>query len=234
MKKVLALITAALMAVTLTTASAAIDYSGSNKDIDIVYGEFNGYRFNGPDAPGDGVDTSLIAAVKFYIKCPDLESIEQAVVSLVYNSGTTAWVEVEHDLNDGLIVDIDVPGVVAGDYFDAALGTWNEAVWGTFSVELLDANGQVIGEGVYTSNVYAVSEEAEVAESEPEEVIEETEQETQQETEQETQQETEPVPIPETTSMIQPAKTGRSEIVTATVITGLSAWAIVSMRKKKV
>jgi hypothetical protein len=157
-KRAIALFTAglivALAATTLlTTVSSAIQFSDSNKDIEIVFEEFTGYRFYGPDAPIGEVDTGRIATVKFYIKCPDLETIEEAIVQLVYNSGTTGWQEIPHDLNDGLIVEIDVPGVVSGDFFDAALGTWNEEVQGTFSVEVLDSDGNVIGEGVYTNEV---------------------------------------------------------------------------------
>jgi len=151
MKKVIALITAGLVAVSLTAICSAIQLSDTNKDIEIVYGEYTGYRFNGPDAPIGEIDTAKIAKVKFYIKCPGLETIDEAIVELVYNSGTTNWIETEHDLNDGLIVEIDVPGVVAGDFFDAAIGTWNEAIEGTFSVEVLDSQGNVLGEGVYSN-----------------------------------------------------------------------------------
>jgi hypothetical protein len=156
MKRIIALTTAAIIAaltttLMLTVTTGAIQFSDTNKDIEILYGEFTGYRFNGPDAPGDGVNTAKIAKVKFYIKCPDLESIELAPVQLIYNSGTTGWVETDHDLNDGLIIEVDVPGVVEGDFFDAALGTWNEEITGTFSVELRDADDNVIGVGVYES-----------------------------------------------------------------------------------
>ncbi|MCL2035822.1 MAG: hypothetical protein FWG83_00340 [Oscillospiraceae bacterium] len=162
MRKFIASITAGLISVLfLTTIASAIQFSPENKDIEIVYGEFTGYRFNGPEAPV-GVNTSQIAKVKFYIKCPDLETIEEAVVQLVFNSGSTGWVETEHDLNDGLIVEVEVDGVVEGDFFDAALGTWNEEVWGTFSVELLNSAGGVIGTPVYPDN------EPEVTETEPE------------------------------------------------------------------
>jgi hypothetical protein len=154
MKRALAILTAGIIAAVsttmlLTATTSAIQFSETNKDIEILYGEFTGYRFSGPEAPIGEVETADIAYVKFYIKCPDLETIEDAIVDLVFNSGTTSWVEEEHDLNDGLIVEIAVPGVVTGDFFDAALGTWSEEVTGTFSVELLNADKEVISESVY-------------------------------------------------------------------------------------
>ena len=131
------MIAAGLLAAALTvTAGAEIQFSSTNKGIDIVYGEYTGFSFAGPESPlSDEINTGDIATVKFYIKCPDLEQIDTAIVLLAYNSGTTSWVQQEHDLNDGLIVEVDVSGVVEGDFFEAALTTWNEAVWGSFSVD---------------------------------------------------------------------------------------------------
>lgn len=212
----------AIMLTAFVTLTGAIEYSASNKDIDIVYGEFTGYRFYGPSAPHVEIDTSKIAAVKFYIKCPNLESIEDAMVEIAYNSGTTGWVDEEHDLNDGLILTMDVPGVVEGDFFDAAVGTWNSEIIGTFSVEVLDSDGEVLGIGVYSQ------------------------QSTPQITQPQEEHTTEPPPhtteppssltqVAAVTQAATPgsaAKTGSANIITASAMTVLSALAIMSMRKK--
>jgi hypothetical protein len=229
---------AAVLAITLTMTAGAVQFSETNKDIDIVYGDFAGYRFHGPDAPIGDIDTSRIATVKFYIKCPDLEDIDEAMVQLVFNSGTTGWVEIEHDLNDGLIVEMDVPGVVDGDYFDAALATWDEGVWGTFSVEVLDVNGEVIGVGVYSDNVHGANEENE---GEGEEGTGESTEETEppEESSEPPPEETNPPEESNTTGTGTEMGTATDRnvptgvnIITAMVMTALSGFAIASMRKK--
>jgi len=228
MKVFTAVIAAGFIAAWLTGVSGAFQYSDSNKGIDIVYGDFAGYRFAAPNTPaeedtGAQINTSEIAKVKFYIKCPDLEHIDVATVKLAYNSGTTNWVEIEHDLKDGLIVDMDVPGVVEGDFFDAGLGTWNEGVWGTFSVVAVDVEGNVLGSAIYGEGVTPEPPEP----TEPTEPIEPT-----QPTEQVGGAEHQPTQPP-VNQQEENAPTGSAQIATAVVMTALSVFAISNLRKKK-
>jgi hypothetical protein len=221
-KKVLAIITATIMILSLTVSISAIQYSDTVKDIEIVYGEFTGYRFHGPDSHVvDEIDTSKIAKVRFYIKCPDLEDIEDSTVLLAYNSGSTSWVETEHDLTDGLIVDVDVEGgVVEGDFFDAALATWSEEVHGTFSVEVVDANGNVLSEPIYGNNVNSVEEPTVPTEPTPTDG---------------TPTDATPSPTdatPTEAPQTSPVATGTTNVITALVMTAISGFAIASMKKK--
>ena len=245
---------AAVGLITVSTAmnAGAVIYSETNKGIDIVYGEFTGYRFTGPDAPVSDIDSAEIKAVKFYIKVEEpVGDISGTIVELAYNSGSTGWVSKQHDLEDGLIVEIEVEGgVVTGDFFDAGLTTWNEGVSGTFSLEALDANDDILGIPVYEGNT-AVQEteplnqtESVLQASEPpttttmpetSEVMNEVNQATQPRTvstkspmdEQEERAANPP------TSTANAVRTGSTNIITASVMCLLSAFAIVSMRKKK-
>jgi hypothetical protein len=155
-KKIITSIVAiAIMTMALTVSVGAIQFSDSNRDIEIISGTYTGYRFFGPESPHSPIDTSNIAYVKFYIKFEDLQHHEPANVLLAYNSGTTGWVSRTHDLNDGLIVQIELTagGVAQDDFFEVALTTDNSAIHGTYSVEVRDWSGKVLGEGVYESNI---------------------------------------------------------------------------------
>jgi hypothetical protein len=72
-------------------------------------------------------------------------------------------------LNNGLIVEIEITegGVSLDDFFEAALTTENQAVHGTYSVEVRDWRGNVLGEGVYGNNI-PVSDEIYYENEEPE------------------------------------------------------------------
>ena len=227
MRKLLSVTATAIATIaTLAMSTSALTYSDTNKDIEIVFGEYAGYRFYGPDAPVGMVDTSQIATVKFYIKVPEpIEDIEGAVVELAYNSGTTGWVDDEYDLNeDGLIIEMEVlGGVVEGDFFDVGLTTWSESLTGTYSVELLDSSGKVISEPVYPLN---------------ENENENTNQETTPETSAETSAETSTTTATQTTSVANtqtspaaPVSTGYGGIITATVMAAISVLGIISLRK---
>jgi hypothetical protein len=154
MKRFLAgIVAAALVLMTMTLSVGAISYSQSNIDIEIIPGTYTGYRFFGPESPHSHIDTTQIAAVKFYVKFEDLKHHEPSNVTLAYNSGTTGWVELVHDLNNGLIIEIELTagGVSQDDFFEAALSTEDYSIYGTYSVEILDYNDNVLGEGVYRS-----------------------------------------------------------------------------------
>lgn len=154
-----ALIAALIIASMLILPTGAIEFAGSNRDIAITPHTYTGYRFFGPDSPHSPIDTTQIASVKFYIKFEDLQNHEPAVVQLAYNSGTTGWVSRNHDLNDGLIVSVSVTGGVSqDDFFEVALSTENDAIHGTYSVELRSRNGAILGEGVYSNNITQADE----------------------------------------------------------------------------
>ncbi|MCL1881685.1 MAG: hypothetical protein FWF76_05855 [Oscillospiraceae bacterium] len=243
--KLVALAITAFAVATFTVVTGAIQFSETNVGIDIITGEYTGYRFFGPDSPHSPIDTTEIAAVKFYIKFDDLEHHEPAMVNLSYNSGTTAWVSVDHDLNDGLIVEIDITpgGVSLDDFFEVALFTDNPAIQGTFSVEIRDHDGEVLGEGVYGDNIpdsneyhYNSHGEGEVEDEGVPEETEESEETTATTTEAPVTGSTEvPPSTTPATSEPPPAETnpptGNANIITATAMTIVSALAILSMKK---
>jgi len=246
LRKIIAATVAALLtATTLILPTSAIEYSGSNIDIPITAGAYTGYRFFGPDSPHSHIDTSQIAYVKFYIKFPDLQYHEPANVVLAYNSGTTGWVSRTHDLNDGLIVQIELStgGIVAGDFFDAALSTDDYEIHGTYSVEVLDWNGAVLGEGVYSSNIFVPEDEVidegewtedetpdEVGNDEPEELPEEEDGYSYEEVEGDEVDGENPNGVGE--SRDNPQTDAGANILTATGMSIVSALAILSMTKK--
>jgi hypothetical protein len=230
----------AIIATTLATSVGAIQFSDTNTGIAIVPGAYTGYRFFGPESPHSHINTTQIQYIKFYIMFEDLRHHEPANVLLIYNSGTTGWVTQQHDLNDGLIVEIEITtgGVSLDDFFEVALTTDNSAISGTWSVEVRDHRGQVLGEGVYEHNIPQDTNEVYYdSEGNPEdyqpdyvpedEYVPET-----------TPEQTTPAPqttpaqnIPEAGDSGNP-ETGNANILTATAMTVVSALAILSMHKK--
>ncbi|MCL1789567.1 MAG: hypothetical protein FWG33_04340 [Oscillospiraceae bacterium] len=241
MRKLSAVLTASVFfAVTLMSAVGASPvYSESNRNIGILFGEFTGYKF----APADDIDPSEIAKLKYYIKVDEpIEDIMGTVIELAYHSDTTGWVNQNHDLEEeGLITEMDVePGITVDDFFEAGLINWNEGVTGTFSIELLDSDGNVIGPSAIEPSIQEVttSPESETGVQGSEETRAETEIEPSTNNVQNnrnarpgqrTQTNAPEIPPPTANA----AQTGRTNIITASVMSVLSICAIISMRKKK-
>ncbi|MCL2633548.1 MAG: hypothetical protein FWD34_03430 [Oscillospiraceae bacterium] len=132
----------------VVTAAEAVEFSETNRDVEIIVGGHVGYQFVGSESnPAFVVDITKIASVKYFIKVPeDLEHWGVTEVHLIYNSETTGWVADTHDLNDGLIIEIEIcDPLPAGDYFEAIFGTWDDNVTGTVSFEVYDSSGEVLG-----------------------------------------------------------------------------------------
>jgi hypothetical protein len=223
---------------TLTITVNAIQFAQSNTNIEIIPGVYTGYRFFGPDSPHSVIDTTQIHYVKFYIKFEDLRHHEPANVLLAYNSGTTGWVTRQHDLNNGLIVEIEITsgGVSLDDFFEAALTTENESIRGTYSVEVRDVHGRVLGQGVYESNIPQSNEVRYDNDGEPDYNPEYTPADEEYEPEYEYEPEEEPEyeyeqPEYEHYPEANP-ETGGANIITATAMTVVSALAIISMSKR--
>ncbi|MCL1831613.1 MAG: hypothetical protein FWG45_01725 [Oscillospiraceae bacterium] len=224
MKKALAgAVMVVMLVCTMAGVVGAVDYSPGNIDIPIVTGVYKGYRFFEPESASADFETSAIASVRFYVKFEGLEHHEPAMVSLAYNSGTTGWVAQPHDLNDGLIIDIEVGGGVAeGDYFEAALSTDDPAINGTFSVEARDWDGNVLGTGVYDSGITNEPDVDEVTgfTETAGTVVEET-------------AAVQPPEEPTHGGAENPPTSTGSNILTATAMTIISALAIMSMKKRR-
>lgn len=251
MKKITAVFAIAVIIAIMSLPAGAIIYSDTNRFIDIAYGEFAAYTF------GEEIeDPSEIAAVKFYIRVETpIEEIGVPIVELGYNTDTTVWVTEEHNLDDGLIVTVDVEERAApDDEFTAGLITWSEEVTGTFSLEALDENGEIIG-----NPAIVIIDETEPPENEstqpttqatqPAQTNSATNAVTAEQTNPQTEAETSPEKrLPGVRSdpgvagagntastaaaPTKSATTGSANIITASVMTLLSAWAIISLKRK--
>ena len=239
-KTIFSLAVATLIAVTATFGVSAAVYSDTNKNIDIIYGEFTGFKFSGEDAPGGGIDASEIAAVKFYLKIETpIEEIDTPFLELAYNSGTTDWVSKEYDLDDGLIVTMDLEETLSeDDFFEAGVITWNEGVTGTFSVEALDSSGNVLGNAIYDNTPSQTEPIAQTQSptTEPQQTGAQTKEPSLPKANNvpgERTMTTQPPATASATTHSNAVGTGSTNIITASVMTALSAWAIASMRKKR-
>ncbi|MCL1902956.1 MAG: hypothetical protein FWF94_00875 [Oscillospiraceae bacterium] len=228
-------------------ASTSVVYSDTNRNITILNGEFAGYKF----APADDVDPSQIAKIKYYIKVETpIEDLSGTTIELAYNSDTTGWVNLEHDLEDGLITEMDVESeITEDDLFEAGLINWNEGVTGTFSLELLDESGNVIGPSAIGEAPAEETTAPEVQETAPEITPTVTPAATPAMSEQTAEEPIQGGSITKspnvrdenvyaTTPAIVPpsanaARTGRTNIITAAVMSVISICAIASMRKAK-